>query len=109
MSPYSVADEVERTGCTPEEAEDRTADRAEAANDRRRDDELTQEVAMHTPSGTTHLSTFYGRNQYFKRTTYPHLNQVSEEWQTPVRWKWWDAGKWMPVGGGFSDRNLKEI
>lgn len=64
---------------------------------------------MNSPKGTTHISTFYGRNQYFKRETYPHLNQVSEEWQTLVRWKWWDADEWRPVGDGFSDRNLKEI
>lgn len=64
---------------------------------------------MNSPKGATHFSDFYGRNQFFKRTTYPHLNRVSEEWETRVRWEWWDSDEWRKVGQHFSDRLLKEI
>jgi len=62
---------------------------------------------MKSPYGATHFSDFYGRNQFFKRIEYQHLNQVTDELETLVRWVWWDADEWRGVG--FSDRNLKKI
>lgn len=63
------------------------------------------------PPGATHVKWSYGDPHYYKRTEHPHLNQVSEEWQTRVQWHWWDLQTrcWEDVGAGFCSRNLKEL
>jgi hypothetical protein len=66
---------------------------------------------MSIPAGTTHIGEFYGKINYYKRSLYDHLNQVSEEWQKREKWYYWDDTKnmWEWVGIGFSPRRLKEI
>jgi hypothetical protein len=62
---------------------------------------------MTAPIGTTHTADFYGDTHFYKIVYYPHLNQVYEEWQTRANVYWWDLGKWVDVGPGFSGRKLK--
>lgn len=64
-----------------------------------------------TPPGATHVMWSYGDPHYFRKTLTPHLNQVSEEWQSRTTWHEWDfkTRAWCPAGAGFSDRRLKEL
>ena len=66
---------------------------------------------MSIPAGTTHVGEFCGKIDYYKRSPYDHLNQVSEEWEIREKWYYWDEknNKWEWVGIGFSPRRLKEI
>lgn len=64
-----------------------------------------------TPHGATHVMWSHGNPHYFRKTLTPHLNQVSEEWQTRTTWHEWDFNlrSWCPAGAGFSERRLKEL
>lgn len=64
-----------------------------------------------TPHGATHVKWSYGDPHYYKLVEDPHLNQVSEEWQTLIRWFWWDfqTQRWEDFGKGFCSRNLKAL
>ena len=64
---------------------------------------------MTIPEGTTHTSEFYGTITYYRRSTYPHLNHVSEEWETMTRYDYWENGRWVDVGAGFSARRLQPV
>lgn len=61
------------------------------------------------PPNATHVRFFYSTATYYKRVEYQHLNQVSEEWQTRVKWWYWDINQWVDVGPGFSSHNLKKL
>lgn len=63
------------------------------------------------PPFATHVHWFYGNPTYYRRTEFQHLNQVSEEWQTRVKWSYWDWNRreWLPAGPGFSSHRLKEL
>ncbi len=65
------------------------------------------------PEGTTHKAEFYGRELFYKRVEVPYLNSVIDhpihQWQTLVKWYWFDLGKWVDAGAGFSSRNVKPI
>ena len=61
------------------------------------------------PQGATHVGEFYGDVAYYKKVEIPHLNQVSEEWETLIGWKSWATDEWIDVGSGFSPRRLKEL
>ena len=44
------------------------------------------------PIGATHYSHGYGEEvNFYKKTEYPVLNNVSEEWQTRTKWHYWNA------------------
>lgn len=63
------------------------------------------------PKGATHKHEFYGRTYYFKKDTYSHINQVSEELEERADWFSWDGNKWFPETPqtGFSPRLLMKI
>lgn len=71
-----------------------------------------QEPTDNHPPGTTHFSLGYGEEvNFYKKTEYPVLNNVAEEWQTRVKWYYWDFQKkaWEWVGVGFCSRRLNPI
>ena len=61
------------------------------------------------PLGTTHKYTCYGETLFYKKVTFSNLNQVSEAWESRVRWYFWTGSQWFPEYSGFSDRNLRPI
>ena len=64
------------------------------------------------PIGATHYSHGYGEEvNFYKKTEYPVLNNVSEEWQTRTKWHYWNAqeSRWVLEGAGFCDRRLESI
>lgn len=60
------------------------------------------------PPFATHVQWCGGTPTYYRRVEERYLNQVSEEWQTKVRWWYWDR-TWLDVGPGFCSRHLKEL
>lgn len=46
------------------------------------------------PTDATHVHHFYGHSVFYKRVEEQYLNQVTEEWQTVVRWFWWNGKEW---------------
>lgn len=63
------------------------------------------------PPGATHYSFFYGKKLFYRRMEMKYLNEVSEEWQTLVKYYEYNSidEKWVSVGNDFSNRMLKEI
>lgn len=61
------------------------------------------------PYGCTHTSEFYGETNYYKLATYQRMNQVSEEWMTMCKWEYWENGRWVDVGTGWSSRRVKKV
>ncbi len=61
------------------------------------------------PPNATHVQWYGGTPTYYKKVEEKYLNQVSEQWQTRVRWWFWDINQWQDVGPGFCDRHLKEL
>ncbi len=63
------------------------------------------------PPGATHYSFFYGKKLFYRRMEMKYLNEVSEEWQTLVKYYEYDSiyEKWIRVESGFCDRRLTEI
>lgn len=61
------------------------------------------------PTGATHAHEFYGVTHYFKRIESQHLNTVSEEWQTIVRWDFWNGYRWVDGGAGIRTDKFKQL
>jgi len=61
------------------------------------------------PPGATHWSETYHITSYFRKSSYQHLNQVSESWQPLSQWHYWDLDQWVKVEAGFSSRRLREL
>ena len=64
--------------------------------------------ATSIPEGATHTHDAYGVTNHYRRVTWRHLNQVSEEWQTRGRWDWWNGNAWVEDRFACS-RNFKQI
>ena len=61
------------------------------------------------PKGTTHAQWFYGNICWFRKVSWPHLNQVSEEWETLSRMDAWDEHKgWEWTGPGWRAVNIQK-
>ena len=68
------------------------------------------------PEGTTHFTEFrvYGSDYiFYKATYYKYYNSVidhpTECWQDRVRWDYFEHGKWVDVGSGWSARRCLPI
>jgi hypothetical protein len=65
------------------------------------------------PEGCTHYAKFYTDTTHYKLSEGLHYNTVighpTECWQKYNIWHYWENGKWVGVGNGFSDRMCKKI
>ena len=56
------------------------------------------------PPDATHFQVIYGQLEFFRRTEGKRFNNVSEEWQSTLRWAYWDRDQWKDAEAGFSSR-----
>lgn len=64
------------------------------------------------PIDATHFLYGFGEEvAYYRECEYPYLNQETEEWETRVKWRYWNAKTkmWTWVGVGFCSRRLMPI